>query len=166
MDDKQEILQALRAEFNRWEALLAGMNEAQITDPQLPGGLSLKDVIAHLWAWQQRSIARMDAALHNHEPEFPKWPETLVAEADDVDQVNDWILRTNRDKSWAQVYAEWRAGFLRFVELTEAIPEQELLQPGRYAWLGEHPLALIPRSSYEHHHEEHLGPLLDWLRRK
>ena len=68
----------LNEEFNRWEHLLAGMSEEQITAPQLPANLSIKDVIAHLRAWQQRSIARLEAALLDREPEFPRWPEELV----------------------------------------------------------------------------------------
>jgi hypothetical protein len=64
MDDKTTIVAMLREEFKRWEELLAGMSEAQLTDPQLPSNWSIKDVIAHLWPWQQRSIARMEAALH------------------------------------------------------------------------------------------------------
>ena len=37
---KQHILAALSEEFNRWEELLAGMSEAQITAPQLPSNWS------------------------------------------------------------------------------------------------------------------------------
>jgi hypothetical protein len=73
MNMKEHILAALREQFNRWEELLASMSEAQLTTPHLPSHWSTKDEIAHLWAWQQRSIARLEAALSNREPEFPKW---------------------------------------------------------------------------------------------
>lgn len=33
LNDKQQILTTLRQEFNRWEELLAGMSDEQITDP-------------------------------------------------------------------------------------------------------------------------------------
>ena len=165
MDGKKQILEILREEFDRWEELLASLSEEQITAPQLPSNLSIKDVIAHLWAWQQRSIARMEAALHNREPEFPRWPERFVPDSeDDLEPINAWIYETYHEKPWASVYADWRAGFLRFLELGEAIPEKDLLDPGRYAWLEGQPLSLVLDSSYEHHHEEHLEPLLAWLR--
>jgi hypothetical protein len=51
--DKQQILAALREEFRGWQEVLAGMSEEEITTPHLPAGLSVKDVIAHLRAWQQ-----------------------------------------------------------------------------------------------------------------
>ena len=157
----------LNEEFNRWEELLASMTEEQITAPRLPSNLSIKDVIAHLWAWQQRSIARMEAALHNREPEFPRWPETLHPDTEDSpDQTNAWIYETYREKPWPSVYGDWKAGFLRFMELGEAVPEKDLLDPGRFAWLDGQPLSLVLLSSYEHHHIEHLEPLLAWLRQK
>lgn len=57
MNMKMHILKALGEQLERWEELLASMSDEQITDPQLPSGWSIKDVIAHLMAWQQRSIA-------------------------------------------------------------------------------------------------------------
>lgn len=163
MNDKKQILTMLKEEFNRWEELLAGMSEAQIIAPHLPDNLSIKDVIAHLRAWQQRSIARLEAALLNREPEFPDWPAGLDPEADDVDQINAWIYETYREQPWSRVYRDWREGFLRFLELGEAIPEKDLLEAGRYPWLEGHPLSSILLGSYEHHQEEHLEPLLAWI---
>ena len=185
MNDKQQILTVLREEFGQWEALLAGLSEAQLAAPDLPAELSLrelieqrvtathppynlsiKDVVAHLIAWQQRSIARAEAALLDQEPRFPGWPVALDPESDaDLDPINVWIYETYREHSWPSVYRAWRDGFLRLLELGAAIPENDLLAPGRYPWLDGHPLALVFRASYEHHHDDHLEPLIAWLRR-
>ena len=59
---QDHILAALRELFDNWESLLASLSEAQITTPLLPSPWSTKDVVAHLWAWQQRSIARRQEA--------------------------------------------------------------------------------------------------------
>jgi len=165
INDKQHILTTLKEEFNRWEALLSGMSEEQITASQLPSNLSVKDVIAHLRAWQQRSIARLEAALSDREPDFSGWPAGLNPESeDDLDQVNAWIYQTYRDQPWAVVYQNWREGFLRFLALGEAIAEKDLFDPERYSWMGGYPLSLVLTASHEHHHEEHFEPLLAWLR--
>jgi len=164
MNDKTQIITMLREEFNRWEELLASMSEEQITVPHLPSNLSIKDVIAHLWAWQQLSIARLEAALLNREPEFLKWPAELDPESeDDLDQINAWIHKTCREQPWSNVHRDWREGFLRFLELAEAISENDLLDAGRYPWLEGQPLSLVLLGSYEHHHEDHLEPLLAWV---
>lgn len=164
MNMKEHVLAALREEFNRWEELLANMSEEQITTPLLPSNLSTKDVIAHLRTWQQRSIARLEAALFNREPEFPKWLAELDPDSEgSTDQTNAWIYETYREQPWSKVHQNWREGFLRFLELGAAFSEEDLLEKG-YPWLKGYPIAIVLLSSYSHHQVEHLEPLLAWLR--
>lgn len=68
---KQHILAALREEFSAWEGAIAGIPLHQRALPLTPSAWSLKDELAHLNAWQQRTIARLEAAQHQREPEFP-----------------------------------------------------------------------------------------------
>src|SRR5438552_16213356 len=82
-NDKQQILKMLKDVYNRWEELLAGMSEEQVTNPDLPSGLSVKDVVAHLWAWQERSVARQEAAVRDREPAYPGWPEAFDPDPDE-----------------------------------------------------------------------------------
>jgi hypothetical protein len=164
MNMKEHILAALREQIGRWEELLAGLSEEQITTPLFPSHWSSKDVIAHLLTWQKRSIARVEAALHNREPEFPQWPANLNPELEnDTERINDWIYEINRDLSWLKIHQIWKEGFLRFLELAEPIPEPNLLDAGRYPWLNGRPLAFILLASYDHH-QEHLDKLIDGLR--
>ncbi len=161
--DKPQILNMLREELDRWEELLAGLSEEYITNPQLPSGLSIKDVITHLWAWQARSIARLEAAVEGREPRYPEWPAELDPETEDVDKLNDWIFETYRDKPWPEVYRNWKDGFQRFLELGQAIPEDDLFDTEKYDWLDGYSLADVLLGSYEHHHDEHLETLQAWL---
>ncbi len=165
MTNKTQLITRLRDEFDRWEALLAGLSEAQITARDLPAGLSIKDVVGHLRAWQQISIARMEAAQANREPVYEGWP---AGNPDDQnhEKINAWIHETYRDQPWPSVHRAWREGFVRFLELSEAIPEQTLMTKGLYPWLGEYALAGVLEGSYDHHHEEHYEPLAAWLRER
>ena len=161
MADKTQHIAKLRDEFNRWEALLAGLTEAQITDPKLDATWAIKDVIAHLWSWQLRTIARIEAAVENHEPVFTDWPKNLDPEVrGQPHQLNAWLYEANRDKPWSQVYGDWKANFRHLIELAEAIPESDLLAEGRYSWLDDMSLAFILQASQEHHTEHY-----EWLTR-
>ena len=163
MKDKQQTLDLLKDEFNRWEKLLTPLNDDQLTARLLPSQWSIIDTMAHLMVWQQRSVARLEAALQNRQPQFPGWPETLDPELDDdLDRVNAWIFETNRDRAWQSVYKDWRAGYLRFLELGETVPENDLLDTGKYAWMEGYSLSQVLEASYEHH-EEHLAALQAWL---
>ena len=46
--NKQELIAMHESELEAWERLLASLSTAQITDPLLPNGLSVKDTVAHL----------------------------------------------------------------------------------------------------------------------
>ena len=169
MSEKHHILTALREEFSRWEGLLASLGEEQITAQQLPDNWSIKDVIAHLRAWQQRSIARLEAALHNREPQYPEWPAQFDPEEEgQPHDLNAWLYTTYRDQPWSSVHRDWREGFLRFLELGAAIPENDLLDAGKYTWLEGYALFAVLQGSYEHHreHAEYLEPVIAQLRQQ
>lgn len=164
MSQKDQVLSSLKEEFKHWENLLAGLSEEQITARQLAGDWSIKDVIAHLYGWQRRSVARLDAALHHHEPVVPGWPTHLSPSVDEeLDQINAWIYETYRDQPWSSVHQAWREGYLRVLDLGAAIPEPDLLEPGKYPWLRGYALIEVLRGTYEHHLEEHREPLEAWL---
>ena len=163
MSDKQGALSALRQEFDRWESLLASVSEAQVTAPAFAENWSIKDVVAHLRAWQQRSLARLEAALHNREPVYPAWPEQLDPEAEgQPHDLNAWLYEQERDTAWADVHQRWRAGFLRLLELANTIPEDALADKATFPWLEGYALMDVLQGSLEHHreHAEHLAPVL------
>ncbi len=163
MNMKEHVLAALKEQFDRWEELLGSMSEEQITVPQLSDNWSIKDIIAHVGTWRQRSIARFEAAVQNREPKFPQWLPGLDPESEDAtDQMNAWIYETHREQPWSRVHQDWREGFRQLLELAEAIPEPRLLGESTYPWLGGLPLAFILIASYDHH-QEHLDKLLAWL---
>src|SRR5512142_2287421 len=115
MPTKQELLISLRDELTRWEKLLGRLSEGQITARELPGGLSVKDVVAHLWAWQQLSIARLEAARQGRTPHFPLEPAGPDPDVEEnLDRINAWIHESNLARPWADVHRDWHAGFTRF----------------------------------------------------
>ncbi len=73
MEGKQQIVTGLNDIYRRWKDLLSSLSEDQILTPLQPSTWTVKDVVAHLWAWQQGSVARMEAALENREPHYPEW---------------------------------------------------------------------------------------------
>jgi hypothetical protein len=158
------ILAALHEQFTCWDALLAGLSAEQAIAPGQADGWSIQDVVVHLWAWQQRSIARLEAVAADHEPVFPAWLPGSDPDAEGQNTAtNAWIFETYHDRPWPEAYQAWRAGYLRFLELGAAIAEADLLDAGRYAWLQGHPPAGILLASYAHHQEhwdalQHLTP--------
>ena len=164
MNMKDHILAALREQFESWENVLASLSEEQLTAPEFDFDWCIKDVIAHLWAWQQISIARMEAGMLDQAPEYPLWIVNIVREwEENADQVNAVTFETQHGKPWSDVYQNWKHGFLRLLEIGEKISEKDLLDGDRYPWLKGNSLAFILVASYDHH-QEHLEKLTTWLR--
>ena len=109
MNMKDHILLALREQFDRWEELLAGLSEEEITAPHFDLDWSIQDVMAHLWGWQQISIARMEGGVLDRKPEFPQWVTELDSVwEEDANQTNARIYQIFHRQPWSRVHQNWR----------------------------------------------------------
>lgn len=183
MQSKHQTLTALKDELQHWETLLASLPEEQIIAPLLPVheslrdlvehnpapkshppyNLSVKDIVAHLHTWQKGSLACAEAALHHHAPRYPAFPPGLNPDnEDDIDRINAWIYETHREQPWSTVYQNWHETYRRLLEYGEAISEEDWHPVGKFPWLPHYPLSRVFEASYEHHHDDHLVPLLAW----
>ena len=153
MTTRRELIEDLRTVFQSWEKVLAEASESEITAPLRPGAWSIAEVVTHLCAWQQISIAHVEAVLANSDPRFPAWldgADPFYAE-DHVDVFNARIQEDWRSESWPQRHTEWRDGFLRFLALADAVPDSVLFDTKRCPWLRGYALAAVLEGSCEHH---------------
>lgn len=163
MNSKQHFIDELAEIFNRWQVLLASLSEQQIHTPLVPSSWTVKDLVAHLWSWQQASVARMEAAIQDKAPNYPAWwVQRGPDPEEDLDGTNALLFQLSKDKPWKQVYSDWKSQFMRYLELTEQVVEKDFLQPGRYAWMGKFALADSTNGSLDHH-KEHYEMLTKWL---
>jgi hypothetical protein len=163
MNDKNQLLNELNNIFNRWQELLTNLSEEEIMQPLFPSTWTVKDTVVHLWAWQQASLARAEAALQGTQPEYPQWWVVNGPDPnEDVDRTNQWIYEANKANSWLEVYADWKAQFEHYLRLTRKISEKDLFEPGRFSWMGDYPLAASPLGLLDHH-QEHIDSLTAWL---
>ncbi len=141
-----------------WEELLARMSEEVITAPRVPGEWSAKDTVAHLRAWQQVSIARLEAAHADAEPSLPDWLEGSDPNSDEeLDHFNARIYAIYQHVPWSRVHADWKKGFIRFLDLAAATPDEVLMDAHKHLWLNGYSLLAVLQGSLEHH-QEHLEP--------
>jgi hypothetical protein len=163
MNMKGHILAALKEQFDHWQELLTGLNEQQVTTPHFDEGWSVQDVINHLWGWQQITLARMEAAAQDREPQFPTWINELGGPwEENADRTNAQIYKNFHAQPWSVSHQNWQRGFLKLLETSENITERDLLDGDRYAWLNGHSPSAYLISSYDHH-QEHLEKLEAWI---
>jgi hypothetical protein len=163
MNMKEHILAAMSEQFYHWQKLLATLTEGQINASHFDEGWSIKDVMNHLWGWQQITLARMQAAVQDLEPAFPAWVIELgTTWEENADQTNARIYKNFHAQPWSETYQNWQKGFLDLLETSEKISEKDLLDGDRYPWLNGHSPSAYLIASYDHH-QEHLEKLSAWI---
>jgi uncharacterized damage-inducible protein DinB len=149
--DKTELLSMMRTERARWETLLAEVDEAQMTQGGVEGEWSVKDIIAHVTAYEGWIVARLDSALGG---------ETLRLEIDklDLEQRNAWIFEENRNRPLHEVLEESQRVFQQLLTSVQTLSDEDLTDPHRLEpfldplWTGGLPAwKCIAADSYEHY---------------
>jgi hypothetical protein len=158
--DKASILDELRSKYVALEAILAPLDEAQMTKTGVIGDWSIKDILAHITAWQDRLLAWLHAARHNEEPTI-SGPDS----EEEMDRLNEQFYKENRSRPLADVLGGFRSSYLQIVEAVQAMPEEDLIDPHRFAWLnGDSLRQLVAGDTYDHY-EEHRQQIEEWLAR-
>ena len=96
---------AIKAELaqnrTKFLALLEGLSEAAVLDKTAFGAWSIKDLVGHVVAWEQRIL---DAAYHIYDPSLPEVPP--LDERDDTDTWNEILAAERAACSWAEVWRD------------------------------------------------------------
>jgi hypothetical protein len=170
---KVEMLSAMRRTRDEWEALLAAVGEARLAEPGVEGVWSVRDVLAHLTAYERSAAAQLWADLRGEQPTtrdlygLEAVPPEVTSETRvwDHDQYNAWVAGWNRERPLAEVLADSRRAYERLLAAVEAVPEADFAAPGRFAWTGGRSLQqILPNQSFRHY-LMHLPAIRAWLGR-
>jgi hypothetical protein len=157
--DKNQTLQAMRAERIAWQQLIDEVGNERMMIQNAVGQWSIKDIVAHLTAWEQRAVAWLIAAQRDGEPTPAPWQKGMSE-----DEENAWIYNANQSKSLPDVLAESNRVHEELVRRVEAMPEKDLIDPERFKWLGGNSLVdSIAGNSYEHY-RDHASAIREWLK--
>jgi uncharacterized damage-inducible protein DinB len=152
--NKVDLLADIRAGWAGWEALLDGIDEAQMTRPGATGLWSVKDIVAHI-TWFEREMVGMLQARALIGSDLWQLP---------TDQRNAQIFEENRDRPLHEVLAEAEQVHQQFLEGVEALAEDDLVDPHRFPGMPEdwRPWKVIAENSNEHY-RDHSRDLRTWL---
>lgn len=127
---KDSLLKAMESEHQKLEDLLKTLNEKQMTQPGVCETWSVKDILAHLHAWEQLVLSWYRAGVRGQEVKTPasdlKWSETPI--------LNQRIYEQYCDVSLHEIQAKFAASHDEVRATIKPIPEKELVTRGFYAW--------------------------------
>ncbi len=154
---KSTLLTMLQENSALFTRTLAQVSEAQMTQPVALGQWAGKDILAHLTAWNHRLIGWLEAAAREETPAIPEPGATW----DDVDRLNAQTFAETHQLPLADVRAAFERSFQQVLEQVQALSDEQLTDPQRYAWLNGQPLwRRIARGPGYGHVQAHLADLL------
>jgi len=157
--DRATLLRVLQDNRDLFERTLAKVREPLLSQPPAEGGMSAKDIVAHVMAWEQRLIGWLEAAARGEAASIPEAGATW----NDMDRLNAATYAANKDRPLAEVLMDKRRSFTRLVQCVAAFSDEELTERDRYPWLDVQPLwRRIARGPGYGHYQAHLYDL--WLR--
>jgi hypothetical protein len=155
MKTRNDLVRQIHDERAAWQVLLVEIGEDRMEEPDPMGAWTFKDLAAHLTVWGDRLNARIEAGPGVYPP--TPWPASM----DDDDEINAWIHEQHRDRPLRDILADMDRSYERLAFLIETLPEDDLMTPGRFDFMGGK--ALVDGDFFGHYHEEHEPSLRAWL---
>ena len=173
---KAELLEAMAAGREEWEEVLGQISDADLRIPGVEGSWSVKEVIAHICAYEQymgamlidmkdnqaNATVSLDAYYQMHltmyraqQPDLPENLQELHGE-----QVNQAFVASFRYKTPAEVRAMEAQAYQKMVDAVETYSEEELTKP--FADTGGTLMQILPRQCYRHY-RQHIPTIRAWL---
>lgn len=119
---KATLLAKLDNEWSRLEELLAQLTPSEMEQPGVDHEWSVKDILAHLTAWDQRGMGWIAAAAGGETPLIPEAGKTW----DDADALNAATYQANLDRPVYEVLADFQQAHRCLVAQIEALSEDDL----------------------------------------
>jgi hypothetical protein len=133
LKNKAAILKRVQTERQRLEQNISGLSPDEMLQPGVVGQWSIKDVLAHLADWEAHMLVWVKAARGGDPVASPEpgltWHEFKL--------FNERVYERHRNQPLKAVLKYFRDTHRKFVALVEAMPNEELLTPGRHAFLGK-----------------------------
>ena len=101
-------------------------------EPGADGEWSVKDVIAHVTAYERKVLKRLQA----HE-RGEKYTPTSYDQLKDIDQRNAYYHAQDVGRSLYEVLADHRDVFAELVHLTGRLDNRDLAEPTRLGWAAD-----------------------------
>jgi hypothetical protein len=156
--DKLTILDEMRTNYAALEGILVQLDDTQMTTQGAIANWSIKDILAHIASWQHRLLVWLHAAIRHEQPAI-SGPNSV----EEMDRFNAQFYQENKSRPLGEVLTDFRTTHLQIMDVVQAMLEEDLTNPQRFAWSKGKPLwHLVAGDTYEHY-QEHMGQIQVWL---
>jgi hypothetical protein len=155
--NRAEILQRLDAEHNRLMATVAELSPTQMVEAGALGTWSVKDILAHLVHWTRFPTHEINTALQGRKFDY---------DARHEDEINAQSVSHYRDRSPAEVIADFERAYDQVLILVESLPASAFEPDNELEKLLDDSIAGVLNNNTYDHYALHEGHIRAWLQRK
>ncbi len=157
---KAQMLKDIRAERQKLEDALQGLTDADMAKTAAAGEWSVKDILAHIAAWEKSFLKWYQAGLRGEKQVMPEWSKPGV-----LDAINKDIYERNLNRQLADVKKEFYASYKLVFKTVQQIPEGDMFTPAKYDWTGKSTLANYIWSNTGEHYFDHIA-MIESIKKK
>ena len=145
---KAQLLTESQQEYDALEKFLAALTPEQMIQPGALGEWSPKDVLVHLYEWQQMLFRWYEAGQRGETPPIPaegfKWSQLPALNQQIYEQYKNWPLE--------KVLEAFRGSHHKTVTWIQSLSGADLTTPGLYPWMNQNTLiAYITANTGSHY---------------
>ncbi|MCE7985884.1 MAG: ClbS/DfsB family four-helix bundle protein [Caldilinea sp. CFX5] len=154
-----EILTRIEQAVQRVVQVVTSLSPDQMAAPQLAGGRSVKDLLAHLTWWDQWLLFTLPADPRMAQrPSAPPLFDQIPPGDQWAEEMNGKVHAYNQSRSLAAIQAEFTATYPQLLQRVSHLTLADIYNPaGLSATIGQ-PVAPLVLGIYEHY-EEHAHEL-------
>jgi hypothetical protein len=151
---KDELLRLMATHYDALSILLMNLNDAQLNQPNVIGTWSVKDMVAHLIAHEQRALRELEAA---------KRGEAIQQSTLSADDFNARFVTEGAKRSPKVMLLAWGASFRQLLNAVGTL-DNAAFETGSSVQvaLGDTIEGAVANNSYEHY-QEHLPEIKAWM---
>jgi hypothetical protein len=152
---KADLLCQVTEGYAAFQALLAPLDEAQMTAATVNGPWSIKDNLAHLTAWHDYLTGVLRGVWSGEQP------APFVAGATE-DEQNERLYQAHKDDALEDVRRAFAASYAEVVAAVEAQDEDTLNRPAPWSTSANPVWGAVAGNTYDHY-AEHGAIIRRWL---
>jgi hypothetical protein len=154
---KKELIEELQQARGQLLAAIDGLTEEQMMQPGAAGIWSVKDILAHLIAWEAELITALSRKLSSRYKDAPE-----VVAIEDIDEWNEEQYHLNARKPLAELLPDFHGVHKHLLKAIEDLDDRTLSAPEAFEWMEGEPLAYLVLEIAVWHERDHAEDIQAW----
>jgi hypothetical protein len=155
---KTQLLEEIEKQRAYLLNLIQELTEEQMIEPNVEENWSIKDLLAHIAAWERLADDRLRAAFTSEELQYP-----IIQGWDEIHQINADIYEKNKDLSLDTVMKEFETAHNDLLATIESLDDESIFKPLPFDWADGLLVHQLISANTHWHYKDHCESIEKWI---